>query len=146
MLLYERGIEAIVAAYIINDKNEVLLFQSPKWDNEWSICGGHINLGETIENATKREIKEQTGLDILLIDTLAVGNFFAHPPMFSRHAHFISIDSVVRVAGGDIKLEQAEISNAAWFSIDSALMLPKIAPSCYKGLQKLKKWMEQHTS
>ena len=146
MLLYERGIEAIVGAYIINEKNEVLLFRSPKWGDEWSICGGHINLGETIGNATEREIKEQTGLNIQLIDTLAVDNFFAHPPKFSRHAHFISIDSVVRIVGGDIALEQAEISDAAWFSIDSALILQKIAPSCHKGLQKLKKWMDRHAS
>lgn len=146
MLLYERGIEVIVGAYIVNEKNEVLLFQSPKWDNEWTICGGHINVGETIENATQREIKEETGLDIKLIDTLAVGNFFAHPPKFKRHAHFIFIDSVAKIQGGEMLLDQREITNAKWFSIQEALMLEKISPSCKKGLQKLILWFEKKTS
>ena len=59
MTHYPRGIEVIVGAYIINDKNQVLLFQSPKWGNEWTICGGHVEVGETIDAAVKREVKEE---------------------------------------------------------------------------------------
>lgn len=140
MINYPRGIEVIVGTYIINDKKEILLFQSPKWNNEWTICGGHIEVGETIEDATKREVKEEINVDIELIDTLSVGNFFAHPPKFKRDAHFIYIDSIAKIISGEIKLDMVEITHAKWFNIDDALKLEKISSSCKKGLKKLKNW------
>lgn len=144
MVDYPRGIEVIVGTYIINDKKEVLLFQSPKWQNEWTICGGHIEVGETIEEATKRETKEEIGVDVELIDTLAVGNFFAHPPKYKRDAHFIYIDSVAKIVQGELKLDMHEITNAKWFTVDKALQLEDISPSCKKGLEKLKIWFSKN--
>jgi nucleoside triphosphatase len=41
--------EPVVGAFIFNDGGEVLLVKSPKWDVEYTIPGGHIELGETIE-------------------------------------------------------------------------------------------------
>ncbi len=143
MVDYPRGIEVIVGTYIINDKNQVLLFQSPKWDNEWTICGGHIEVGETIEEATKREVKEEINVDVELIDTLAVGNFFAHPPKFKRDAHFIYIDSVAKIVSGEMKLDMTEITFAKWFDVNDALKLEKISSSCKNGLEKLKQWFSK---
>lgn len=140
MTNYPRGIEVIVGAYIINDKNQVLLFQSPKWDNEWTICGGHVEVGETIEAALMREAKEEIGIDIDIIDTLAVGTFFAHPPRFQRDAHFVYIDSVIKMRPGSFHLDKRELTNAQWFDIDDALNLEKISSSCQTSLQKLKEW------
>lgn len=140
MINYPRGIEVIVGAYIINDEKQILLFKSPKWNNEWTISGGHIEIGETIENATKREILEEVGLNIEIIDTLAVGDFFAHPPKFKRDAHFIYIDSIAKIVKGEIKLDMNEINFAQWFNIDDALKLSNISPSCKKGLMKLEKY------
>ncbi len=136
---YPKGIEVIVGAYIVNNENKVLLFQSPKWKNEWTICGGHIEVGETIEDATKREIKEEIGVDIEIIDTLSVGNFFASPPKFKRNAHFIYIDSIAKIVDGEIKLDMIEITNYKWFTIEEALNLEDISQSCKKGLSLLKK-------
>lgn len=144
MVDYPRGIEVIVGTYIVNDKKQVLLFQSPKWDNDWTVCGGHIEVGETIEEATKREVKEEIGVDVELIDTLDVGNFFAHPPKFKRDAHFIYIDSVVKIASGDIQLDMVELTSSKWFDIDEALQLEKITPSCKHGVEKLKLWFSKN--
>lgn len=141
MINYPRGIEVIVGTYIIDDNGKVLLFQSPKWNNEWTICGGHIEVGETIEEATKRETKEEIGVDVELIDTLTVGNFFAHPPKFKRDAHFIYIDSIAKIISGTIKPDMKEITAARWFNIEEALQLEKISASCKKGLEKLKIWL-----
>ncbi|MGC4102574.1 NUDIX domain-containing protein [Ferruginibacter sp.] len=54
-----------VAAAIFNEKGEVLL-QKRKDVDQWCIISGHVEFGETVEEAILREIKEETdaGADI----------------------------------------------------------------------------------
>ena len=145
MVNYERGIEVVVGTYIIKDDN-VLLFQSPKWDGKWTICGGHVEVGEKIEEATNRELLEETGLKVKLLDTLSVREHFAHPPEFKRDAHFIFIDSVAELYSDKnvdeiIKLDGRELTNYRWFKVDDALALTDIVESCHEGLIKLKEYL-----
>jgi 8-oxo-dGTP diphosphatase len=48
-----------VAAAIFNEKGEILL-QKRKDVNQWCIISGHVEFGETIEQAVLREIEEET--------------------------------------------------------------------------------------
>lgn len=50
-----------VKALIINSKNEILLGYSY---HEYQFPGGHVENGENIYDAMKREIKEETGIDV----------------------------------------------------------------------------------
>jgi len=50
-----------VAAAIFNDQGEILL-QKRKDVNQWCIISGHVEFGETIEEAILREIKEETNV------------------------------------------------------------------------------------
>ena len=59
--------EPIVGAFILNDNNEILLMVSPKWDNQYTVPGGHIEIGETIAETVVRETKEEIGIDIEFI-------------------------------------------------------------------------------
>ena len=56
---YQREIRPAVAAAIFNDKGEVLL-QKRKDVNQWCLISGHVEFGETVENAIRREILEET--------------------------------------------------------------------------------------
>jgi len=49
-----------VAAIIFNEKGEVLL-QKRRDVNKWGLLGGHVEFGETVEEAICREIFEETG-------------------------------------------------------------------------------------
>ncbi len=139
--LYPRGIEVIVGPYIINDKHEVLLFQSPKWKGQWTICGGHVDPGETLENALKREVREEIGVEIEIIETINIGEFITSPPEFKRNAHFVYIDSIAKLKSEDFKFND-EISASRWFNISEALKMPDIHDSCKKGILKVQKWLE----
>jgi len=61
---YPRGIEVVSSAIIKNNSGEILLAQSQKWNNKWTLPGGHIKPGETIIKSVLREVEEETGFKI----------------------------------------------------------------------------------
>ncbi|MBB2479659.1 NUDIX domain-containing protein [Bacillus sp. APMAM] len=49
-------------AVVIDDEGKLLLIRGPR--RGWEQPGGQVELGESIEEAVKREVKEETGIDI----------------------------------------------------------------------------------
>ena len=60
-----------VAAAIFNDNGEILL-QKRKDVNKWCVISGHVEFGETVENAILREIQEETNTIAKLIRFIGV--------------------------------------------------------------------------
>ena len=58
------------SAIIISEKNEILLARRARDPKKgmWEIVGGFIEPGESLENAVKREVKEELGVEIELLD------------------------------------------------------------------------------
>ncbi len=83
--------EPTVGAFIFNRRGELLLLQSHKWPGRYVVPGGHVELGERLEEAVVREAKEETGLDVSEIEFI---NFqqFIHDPAFWKKRHFIFFD------------------------------------------------------
>ena len=64
----EKDSETVVKIVIFDDKNRVLLLTRSdyhkKHAGELDLPGGHIKVGESLIEGLKREIKEETGLEI----------------------------------------------------------------------------------
>lgn len=80
--------EVGVGAVIINKDGEILLAKCPKWKNKYTIFGGHLEYGEKLEEAIKREVNEETGLIVEIIDNLSF-NESVFNSEYKRKAHFI---------------------------------------------------------
>lgn len=82
--------EPTVGVFIFNTNDELLLLKSHKRSDKYVVPGGHVELGERIEDATIREAKEETGLDIYDLEFI---NFqqFIYDPAFWKPRHFIEL-------------------------------------------------------
>ena len=65
----KKELDKNAVAVIINDDNKILLLKRSDYEkqwmpNKWALVGGGIEKGESPEEACKREIKEETGLEI----------------------------------------------------------------------------------
>lgn len=61
-----------VTAIVIEDDQILLLNQDTEGDRAWSLPGGKVEPGETIEEALRREVQEETGLEVHVGDLLYV--------------------------------------------------------------------------
>lgn len=108
--------EVTVGAVIFNKKNEILLCKSSKWGNKYIIPGGHIELGEKMEDALKREMKEETGLDIYNINLLSIKESI-YDKEVSTKKHFIFIDYTCKTDSTDVILNH-EAESYVWTKLD----------------------------
>ncbi|MBS3766878.1 MAG: NUDIX domain-containing protein [Candidatus Cloacimonetes bacterium] len=114
--------EPTVGAVILNNQNEILLVKSHKWDDNYVIPGGHIELGEKIEDALRREVKEETGLEIYDIKFLGLQQCIFDKD-FEKKKHFIFIDFVCKSNDDKVVLNE-EHEDYIWIKIDEIDDLP----------------------
>jgi len=131
---YPRGVELASGAIIENDKGEILLVLSPKWNNKWNFPGGHIEPGETIAESIVRESEEETNLKLKVISVIAWGELICSKD-FHRPAHFIYFDVYCKIISGELKLDNTELTAFKWVSPQEALKLD-LAESFPESIQK----------
>jgi ADP-ribose pyrophosphatase YjhB (NUDIX family) len=65
----------------------------------WSLPGGHVEFGERLEDAVRREVREETGLDIAVGRRIDVAEIIADAASPSRH-HYVLIVFAAKLRGG----------------------------------------------
>lgn len=97
-------------------------------EGTWSIPGGHLELGETIEECAAREVMEETGMKIKNVDFLALTE-----DMFEGDKHYVTIWVKSQWKSGEPKLmEPDKYRNFAWHTLDD-LPSPLFEP-CWEHL------------
>ena len=114
--------EATVGALVVNKKGQVLIVQSKKWGDKYTVPGGHIELGERAEDAIIREVKEETGLEVGPVELLIVQQAI-YPKDYHKHQHFIFMDYVCKARTDVVRLDGRELQEYVWTSPEEALKL-----------------------
>ena len=70
---------------------------------KWSVPGGLVELGESVENAVVREVKEETGLDVYAPRLVDVVTYVSMGERGAVMYHYVIIDYLVSVKGGKAK-------------------------------------------
>ncbi len=105
--------EPTVGGLIVNEEGKVLLVKSFKWFDSYTLPGGHIEIGETMFEAVKREVKEETGLDVEVKEILLTQEAI-FTPEFHKKKHFIFFDLLCRSRDQQVKLDQKELREYIW--------------------------------
>lgn len=114
--------EPVVGALIFNPDDKVLLVKSHKWQDHYAVPGGHVEMGETTQQALVREIQEETGLEVTDLEFICFQEM-VYPELFWKPRHFITFDYACRTQETAIQLNE-ESQDSVWTSLDEALELP----------------------
>jgi 8-oxo-dGDP phosphatase len=112
----------VVVGVVIEKDGKIILVQEskPPACGLWNTPAGHIEKGETPLEGAKREVKEETGLDIEITDLLGVyiGKSLFYPNRITAKITFRG-----SVVGGGIQFKKDEILDAKWFTPSEILAM-----------------------
>jgi len=110
---------ATVGVLVVGPSGRVLLVRTHKWRGRWGVPGGKVEYGERMAEAARREVLEETGLEIADLHWAPVQEA-VESPEFHRPAHFVLLNYVARSDGERVRLN-AEADAHAWVEPEEAL-------------------------
>jgi 8-oxo-dGTP diphosphatase len=109
-----------VGVLIINDQKEILLGlrNASHGAGEWSFPGGHLEFGERIFETAKREVKEETNLDISEFELISVCDEMRYIPTDNKH--YVNLGVLGKYTSGEPSLMEPEkCTEWKWFPMDA---------------------------
>ncbi|KMK75821.1 NUDIX hydrolase [Alkalihalobacillus pseudalcaliphilus] len=114
----------VVYNLVFNDKNEVLIVRNKKRD-DWSLPGGRVEEKETLKEAAKREMTEETGYKIEVGEIVSVDEAFIN----QIHVHFFTFLSLI-IGGKAAIIDVETVAEIRWVSVEEA---NRLVPFYQKG-------------
>jgi len=127
-----------VGAVIVQDGRVVLIKRRfEPLAGQWSLPGGTLELGETLEAGVAREILEETGLEVEVGPVVEVFDRILLDPDQRVRYHFVLIDYLCRPVGGRL-VAGSDVADAVLASpgeLAGYRMTPKAVGVAERGLQ-----------
>jgi mutator protein MutT len=112
------------AAIFDQDGKMFITKRGEKAKNErgkWEIPGGSVEFGETFEQAVKREMMEELGIEIEVLELLGICDHLIP----DEHQHWVAPTFLCRITKGKPKiLEPEKCAEIGWFTLEEAKKLP----------------------
>lgn len=121
-----------VNVIIINEKEEILLQKRGDYpEGKWGLPGGIVELGESLEDAAIREVKEETNLDVYNLELIGTTsgkyNYIELPN--GHKLYCITIGYATKSFMGKLKIDGKESRDLRFFS---KYELPENMPGSHK--------------
>ena len=107
------GPELCVGAVAVNSGAILLIRRgTPPGEGLWSVPGGRVQRGESLADAARRELREETGLEG------EVGEAVGWTELIGRRRHYVVVDFWVTVAPDAVPTAGTDATDAAWVALD----------------------------
>ena len=124
---------AVIVAVTRNEGREILLVQSKNFKRDYmGLVAGFVETGETLEEAVRREVREETGLEIRNL------RYFDSQPW--PFPNVLMAGFTAEYAGGTLELQRSELRKGGWFDRDH---LPEIPGRVSLARRLIDHWLEQ---
>jgi 8-oxo-dGTP pyrophosphatase MutT (NUDIX family) len=120
--------------YRTGQEKEVLMVQTHKWGDRFSIVGGKVQRNERLADALQREVLEETGLESDIQDSICTFDELRGGGYFIPRTHRVFTDNVVAVASRRVTLNY-EAQDSVWMPPSVALRDLDIEPNARKTLE-----------
>ena len=103
-----------VGAIILN-RGRILMAQRGKdplkgW---WSLPGGALETGEALADAVRREVREETGLEVRPLRVFEIFERIMRDERGAPEYHYVLIDYICRISGGELRPGD-DVSRVEW--------------------------------
>lgn len=90
---------------VVLDGDRVLLVKRalPPRQGEWSLPGGRLELGESLADGVRREIREETGLEVEVGPVVEVFDRVHRDEAGRIRYHFVIVDFLCRASEGELR-------------------------------------------
>ena len=123
---YTTGPFSLGVGCVVPKENKVLLVRITYGHRGWMLPGGYVKQNETIGEAAKREVMEETGLIVEPLELVSVRS------RIKDGRNDVYITFTVNVKGGELKPDGREIAEARYFTIEEMKNrsdVPKLNPT-----------------
>lgn len=125
-----------VAVILIEDEKILLVKHRKHQQSYWVLPGGTVEGGETLKETAKREMKEETNLEIALGELAFINEAIPR----DGHRHIIDLYFTAKISGGDLKVTKDEVLQEARFfnmkELDNLIFYPDIKGELKEGWKK----------
>ncbi|MDQ8731473.1 NUDIX hydrolase [Bradyrhizobium sp. LHD-71] len=89
----------------------------------WTLPGGRVEIGETLVEAVRREVMEETSLTVEVAGLAGYREIILSEAVGPRGRHFVILPFAARWVAGEVTLND-ELSDGHWMPIEAVAALP----------------------
>ena len=124
-----------VGGVVIRDERTLLIRRgSAPLEGEWSIPGGMLELGETILEGVRRELLEETAIEVRVLDLIEVFERVTRDEVGKLKYHFVILDYLCEAVRGEAQAG-SDVTDVAW-ARESELSKYSLTPTATRVIQK----------
>jgi 8-oxo-dGTP diphosphatase len=130
----ERPLVGVGGVVIVEGRALLIRRGSAPLKGEWSIPGGMLELGETLDQGVRRELAEETGLEVLVGDLIEVFERVFVDDDGRTQYHFVILDYLCEVVSGEARAG-SDVTDVAW-AREEELASYKLTPTATRVIKR----------